>query len=145
MAEPAETGQASRPEGRPPSLGEQELEILRFISQHAPVTAGRVVDGYGEERGLARSTILTVIERLRKKGYVTRRKRAGVYHFSARQSQTEVLQGLVHRFVETTLGGSVAPVVAYLSHTRRLTQPELAELQRLADDLKRREEQEEQP
>jgi hypothetical protein len=47
-----------------------------------------------------------------------------------------VLQGLLHRFVETTLGGSLAPVVAYLARSGRLTAAERAELQQLVDQLK---------
>src|SRR6266511_1884802 len=93
-----------------PTLGEQEMEVLRFVTEHAPATAAMVVEQFGEERGLARTTILTVIERLRRKGYLTRKRRQGVFHYSPRLSQSEVLQGLVHRFVETTLDGQLAPV-----------------------------------
>jgi predicted transcriptional regulator len=66
------------------SLGEQELEVWRFIADHAPVTGRAVVEQFGRERGLARTTVLTVIERLRQKGYLTRRHREGVFHYSPR-------------------------------------------------------------
>jgi predicted transcriptional regulator len=118
-----------------PSLGEQELEVLRFIAERAPVTARAVVEGFAEERGLARTTILTVIERLRKKGYLTRRRRDGVFHYAPREPQSELMQRLVGQFVEKTLGGSVSPVVAYLVQTRRLTDAEVAALQRLVEEL----------
>src|SRR5436309_4092889 len=124
-----------------PSLGEQEMEVLRFITERAPVTASRVVEEFGGERGLARTTVLTVIERLRRKGYVTRKRRQGVFQYAPRLSQAEVLQGLVHRFVETTLDGSLAPVVAYLAQTRGLSEGEVAELRRLVEELKTEEEQ----
>ena len=120
-----------------PSLGEQELEVLRYIADRAPVSAREVAERFGEQRGLARTTVLTVIERLRKKGYLTRKRREGVYHYSPRVPQAELLQGLVGHFVETILGGSVSPVVAYLARTRRLTEAELRELQQLVDELRR--------
>ena len=120
----------------PASLGEQEMELLRFVSGQAPVSAGQVAAEFGEERGLARTTVLTVLERLRKKGYVTRRKRAGVFQYSPRHTQMEVLQGMVHRFVETTLSGSLAPVVQYLANSRRLSPSELEELQQLVQELR---------
>src|SRR5262245_54227553 len=119
-----------------PTVGEQEMEILQFISERAPVTAAEVAEQFGKERGLARTTVLTVIERLRRKRYITRQRRGGIFHYSPRLSQSEVLQGLVHRFVETTLGGSLAPVVAYLSTGRRLSDQELSELEQLVEELK---------
>jgi predicted transcriptional regulator len=118
-----------------PSLGEQERDVLAYITEHAPVTASQVAQGFGETRGLARTTVLTVIERLRKKGYVQRHRRQGVFHYSPRMEPSEVLQGLVHRFVETTLGGSLSPVIAYLVRTRRLSEAELAELQQLVQEM----------
>lgn len=118
-----------------PTLGEQELVVLRFIAEHAPVAAREVIDKFAGEQELARTTVLTKIERLRKKGYLTRRRQKGVYVYSPRVPQTEVIQGLVRDFVEKTLGGSVSPVLAYLIHTRRLSSDELTVLQRLADEL----------
>ncbi len=119
-----------------PNLGEQELEVLRFIAGHAPVAASDVVEQFAEERGVARTTVLTVIERLRKKGYLVRKRRGGVYHYSPRVPQSELLQGLVRHFIEKTLAGSVSPVVAYLARGRKLSDQDLDELQRLVDDLK---------
>jgi predicted transcriptional regulator len=120
---------------RKTSLGEQELAVLRFIAERAPVAAREVIDHFGGEQELARTTILTKIERLRKKGYLTRRLRKGVYVYSPRVPQAEVIQGLVSDFVERTLGGSVSPVLAYLIHTQELSEAEAALLQRLADEL----------
>src|SRR5438128_54326 len=100
-----------------PHVGEQELEVLQFVTDHAPIAGREVAERFAEERGLARTTVLTVIERLRKKGFLSRRRREGVYHYSPRVSKVELLQGLVGEFVQRTLGGSVSPVVAYLSRT----------------------------
>jgi predicted transcriptional regulator len=119
-----------------PSLGEQELEVLRFVAERAPVSARDVAEQFAETRGLARTTILTVIERLRKKGYLTRKRRAGVFQYSPRVPQSEVLQGLVRHFVEKTLAGSVSPIVAYLVKTRQLSEAEVQELQRLVEELR---------
>ena len=125
-----------------PSLGEQELEVLRFIADRAPIAAREVAEHFAAERGLARTTILTVMERLRKKGYLTRRRREGVFEYSPRVPQAELLQGLVRDFVEKTLAGSISPVVAYLAHSRRLSDAELAELQKIVDELRSAREEE---
>jgi predicted transcriptional regulator len=121
-----------------PSLGEQEAAVLRFIAEQAPVPARDVVEKFASEQELARTTVLTKIERLRKKGYLTRKRRHGVYYYSPRLPQAEVHQGLVRQFVEKTLGGSVSPVVAYLAGIQEISDADLAELERLAERLKTR-------
>lgn len=118
------------------SLGVQEAAVLRFIAERAPVPARAVIEKFAAEQDLARTTILTKLERLRKKGYLTRRRRQGVFYYSPRLPQDEVQQGLVRRFVEKTLGGSVSPVVAYLAGIEAISDEDLAELQRLAGELK---------
>src|ERR1051326_905349 len=52
-----------------PSLGEQELEVWRWIAGREPVSAREAIDHFAGERDLARTTVLTVIERLWQKGY----------------------------------------------------------------------------
>jgi predicted transcriptional regulator len=117
------------------NLGQAEWEILRYVTEHHPVTVREVADHAAETRGQARTTILTVMERLRKKRYLTRRKQDGVYQYSPKVSVPEILQGFVKQFVETTLQGAVSPFVAYLSKTGEVSDKELDELKRLVDDL----------
>ena len=119
-----------------PPLGAHELAVWRYIADQAPVSAREVAERFARERGLARTTILTMMERLRKKGYLTRRRREGVFHYSPRVPPAEVVQGLVRRFVEKTLAGSVSPLVAYLGKSHPISDAELAELQRLVEELK---------
>ena len=120
-----------------PNLGEHELEVLRYIDTHGPVAAREVVEAVGPERQLARTTVLTVVERLRKKGYLKRkRNREGVFVYTSSEPQAELMQDLVRQFVEKMLGGAVSPVVAYLASVKRLPDEDLAEMQKLVDELK---------
>jgi predicted transcriptional regulator len=118
-----------------PPLGEQQLEVLRWITDRAPVAAREVVDHFTASRGLARTTVLSVIDRLLEKRYLTRRRRGGVFHYSPRVPKEEVTQRLVRDFVEKTLGGSVSPFVAYLARTRQISREELAELHELVEEI----------
>jgi predicted transcriptional regulator len=119
----------------PPALGQQELETLRFIADHGPISVGEVARRFGEARGLARSTILTVMERLRKKGYLSRLKAEGSYQYESRWPKSEILRGLVERFVENSLEGSLSPFVAYLADARGLSGAEIEELKRIVDEM----------
>ena len=44
------------------SLGELELELMRWITQQGPTTVGEALEWFGAPRGLARSTVVTVME-----------------------------------------------------------------------------------
>jgi predicted transcriptional regulator len=119
-----------------PTLGAQELEVLRFVSEHAPATVRDVSEQFGEQRGLARTTIQTMMERLRKKGYLIRTKgEEGTFQYSPGLAHNDLLLSLVQNFVERSLGGSVVPFLTYLSEQPDLNEDEVAELRRLLEAL----------
>jgi predicted transcriptional regulator len=113
----------------PPTIGEQELALLRQVADCGGATVSEVVEEFGAPNGLARSTVITMMDRLRKKGYLSRRLAGGVYRYQARASSEELTQGAIRRFVDRNLGGSVAPFVAYLSESARLSDAEVKELE----------------
>jgi predicted transcriptional regulator len=117
------------------SLGDQELAILRHISERAPISAGEVSAVFGEQSGLARSTIETVLERLRKKGYLVRHRQKGVFRYEPTVAPNELMGGLVGQFVEKTLAGSLTPFVTYFSSRNRLSDEELEQLKALVGKL----------
>jgi len=117
------------------SLGDQELALLRYVADRGGITVGEVADGFGAPRALARSTVLTMMERLRHKGHLTRRRAGGVYRYSSPESSKDVLRRVVESFVERTLDGSVAPFVTYLVERGRVSDAELADLERLVSTL----------
>jgi predicted transcriptional regulator len=118
------------------TIGEQELALLRHIADADAATVGEVVETFGRDRDLARSTVLTMMERLRKKGYLVRRLSDGVYRYRAHATSAELLQGAVERFVERHLGGSVSPFLAYLSDAGDLSDAELKELADVVERLR---------
>lgn len=115
-------------------LGELQLEVLRFLSDHGPLSVGEVAERFGEPRGLARTTVLTVMERLREKGYLSRRKEQGVFRYEPYAGKAALMRDLVHRFVETALEGSVSPFLAYLTQEKELTEEEIAALRQLLEE-----------
>ncbi len=121
------------------TLGDQELEVLRFIAGRAPVTVREVADEWGVPRGRARTTVLTMMERLRKKGYLIRDGvEEGAFQYRATVAPQAVVRNLVRDFVRNTLGGSLSPFVAYLADTPEgLSATEVAELRKLVADIDR--------
>lgn len=120
------------------SVGDQELALLRYVSERSDATVGEAAVGFGVPRQLARSTVLTMMERLRKKGYLGRRLVDGVYRYAPRSSPTAAVGRAVESFVQRALGGSISPFVAYLAEREQLSEEELAELEVALARLRRR-------
>jgi predicted transcriptional regulator len=120
------------------SIGDQELALLQYVSEAGDASASEVAAVFGESRGLARSTVLTMLERLRGKGYLRRRQVGGVYRYASAARPDEVVRSAVGRFVENTLQGSVSPFVAWMSERRDVSEEELAELESLVTTLQSR-------
>ncbi len=120
---------------RQPKLGQEEWGILRYVAEHAPATVREVADHVAQTKGLARTTVLTVMERLRAKRVLRRRKSGGVYRYSPRVPLPELAQGMVASFVETRLQGVISPFLAYLSDSANVSDEELSELKHLVRDL----------
>jgi predicted transcriptional regulator len=120
---------------RKATLGSTEIDILRYLGDHPSLKVGAVADHFAQTTGQARTTILTIMERLRKKGYLKRKRIEGVYRYSPVVPKQDLLRGLVKTFVDTTLAGSVSPFVAYLSEGGPVSEDDLDQLKRLVRDL----------
>ncbi len=121
---------------KPRTIGDQELALLREVAESGPVSVAEAAERFGGPRGLARSTVLTMLERLRAKGHL-RRSSAGSasYRYSAVVAPEAIVERAVESFVERTLGGSVTPLVAYLAERGEVSPAERAELERLLERL----------
>jgi predicted transcriptional regulator len=116
-------------------VGRAEVEILRFVADHPGVSVATVAEHLLETKGQTRTTALNTMERLRTKGFLRREKVGGIYNYFPAGGKIRLFEGLVDDFVETVLGGSVTPLVAYLTKKVEADPSEIAELRRLLDKL----------
>lgn len=123
---------------RKPSIGDQELALLQHLDESGSASVGEVAASFGEPRGLARSTVLTMMERLRGKGFLKRRQLKGMFRYSTITGAGEAVRSAVGSFVEKTLSGSVSPFVAWMYERGEVSDDELAELEALVSQLQSR-------
>jgi BlaI family transcriptional regulator, penicillinase repressor len=131
-----------------PSLGELELRVLRLVWREQPCTERRVTELVQTERPVARTTVLKTMQRLEEKGLLVRDDGPGhgPIHYRASVEERSVLPTLIRRFVERALGGSTAPLAAYLadSDSERLSAKDLEALRAIARKIGEPEEGEDQ-
>ena len=120
-----------------PSLGELEIRVLRLVWEQQPCTERQVSDIIQTERDVARTTVLKTMQRLEGKGLLVRVPGEGSVKFRAALDRKRVLPALVSRFVETILGGSADPLVAYLADSVKLSASDLESLRTIARKLER--------
>ena len=121
---------------RDKSLGEQALAVLRYVSEQGGATVGEVAAGFRDPQGLSRSTVVTVMDRLRAQGYLTRVKQDdGVFRYLPEQKQEELFGWLITRFIDKVLAGRLTAFSAYFTRSEKLTDSEKAELTRLLAKL----------
>ena len=121
------------------SLGELELIILKTVWQSPGSTVQEIAESLGKQRARARTTVLTVMQRLHAKGFLKRRKVRGVFRYSPTKDQGKVLSGLIGQFVERMLGGSSVPFLAYLAESDELTEEQSAQLRTIVEQLELKE------
>ncbi|MGQ9525347.1 MAG: BlaI/MecI/CopY family transcriptional regulator [Armatimonadota bacterium] len=103
------------------SLGPLELEVLDVIWDRTE--PGTVMDIYipildaRRERGelISPATVMTVMNRLAKKGILDRRKQKGTSVYAPLIGRAEMAQRMVEGIVDKVLRGDPSPVIDYLS------------------------------
>lgn len=120
-----------------PSLGELEIRTLRLVWEHQPCTERQISDIILAERDVARTTVLKTMQRLEAKRLLVRVPGETPVQFRAAVDEKRVLPALVSRFVDTILGGSADPLVAYLADAGKLSSKDLETLRSISKKLDR--------
>ena len=111
-------------------LGPMEARFAQLIWDHAPIPSGQLVKLCQEELSWKKSTTYTMLQRLCRRGLFQNvdsvvSVRMTREEFQARQSE---------RFVEQTFEGSLPAFLAAFTTRKKLTDQEVAALQRLIDE-----------
>src|SRR5262245_11450226 len=95
----------SEPEPLPP-LSEAQLEIMNVVWDRGEITVGEVWKALAQRRRVARNTVLTMILRLKDKGWLRCRTDSHAHRYRAAVPRQATLGTMVERLVETAFGGS---------------------------------------
>ena len=87
--------------------------MLAEIREHGEMSVGQIWKNGGE--AIAYTTIMTTLDRLYKKGVLTRRKVSRAFYYSARYSTAEMERGVARDVISSLLEtgtGQVEPILA---------------------------------
>jgi BlaI family penicillinase repressor len=110
------------------TLGELQHAIMRVLWARGEATSSEVHVALLAERGLAPTTIATMLRKMEDKGVVTHRSEGRQFVYRATVSEDEVRRSTVGEVVERLFGGDPAALVSYLVADHELDPDELAKV-----------------
>ncbi len=121
---------------RESDLGAAELQVLQTLWEQGPATVREVMNHlHARGRRVAYTTVLTFLSRLEQKGFVTSDKSGLAYVYRPKVSQERISRSRLSDILETFYGGAAGSLVLQLVREEKLSAGEIAELQRLIDQL----------
>jgi len=115
------------------TLGDLQLAIMRVLWRRGEAAVTDVHEALLDERGLAPTTIATMLKKMEDKGVVAHRAEGRRFLFHPTVSEGEVRRSMVGELTERLFRGDTAALVSHLLAEHEIDPDELAELrQRIA-------------
>ena len=115
-------------------LGELEKQVLKYLWKNAEADVKQVHHAMSQKRQSALTTVQSAVERLFRKGLLTRRKLGHAFLYQAKVDK----EGLISQLIETVTNdfvekGESSLLAAFSSVSSRMDESELDALERLIE------------
>jgi len=114
-------------------LTELQLAILRILWTRGEATVLDIWEALHAERGLAQTTIATMLSRLERRGVLTRRAQARQYHYKAAVTESEVQHSMVGELTERLFDGDVTALMQHLLSGSDVSPGDLAKIRQMIE------------
>jgi BlaI family transcriptional regulator, penicillinase repressor len=114
-------------------LGDLQLAIMRVLWARGEASASDVHAALLEERGLAPTTIATMLRKMEDKGVVVHRANGRQFIYHPVIAESDVRHGMVGDLVERLFLGNPAALVSHLLNEGEIDATELAQLRSMLD------------
>jgi BlaI family penicillinase repressor len=117
-------------------VSDAELEVLKVLWTGGPATVRDVAAALRKQRRrLAYNTVLTLLSRLRDKGYVAADRRDTAHTFRPVVTREALLGSTLSAVADRICDGTASPLVLALVRGQHLSPAEILDLRKLLDDL----------
>lgn len=117
-------------------LSDAEHEVLLSLWDHGAGTVREIQDrltGQGQE--WTRSTVITLLQRLERKGYVASDKSQFAFVFRAAVSREDVVHQRMTELADELSAGEAAPLVLAFAERHRFTAAEIEKFRQMIDQM----------
>ena len=117
----------------PHQLTDLQIAILRVLWERGQATVAEICEAVRPERGLALTTVATLLSRLEKRGVVEHETRARQFVYRPLVSEAEVRHSMVQELTEILFDGDFAELMTHLLHEREMSPGDLERIKALLD------------
>lgn len=115
-------------------LTDLQIAIMRVLWDRGEATVAAIHGALLAERGLAPTTVATLLSRLEKRGVVKHRSASRQYVYYPAVSEHEVRRTMVSELTERLFDGDVAELVSHLLDARGISSGDLEKVKELIAD-----------
>jgi BlaI family transcriptional regulator, penicillinase repressor len=118
-------------------LGDLQLQIMKVLWEGEPATVAEV-QGKLQGEPLAYTTVATMLRKMEDRQLVAHRQEGRRFVYEPLASADAVTRSMAGDLVDRLFAGSLADAVSHLLETREVSRRELARLEQLIEQHKRR-------
>jgi len=115
-------------------LTDLQLAVMRVLWERGEASVVDIWEALRPERGLAQTTVATLLSRLEKRGVVAHRREARQFHYRATVSEPEVRRVMVRELTARLFAGDVTALVSHPLTAREVSPGDLAKVKQLIDE-----------
>ncbi len=119
-------------------IGDLQLRIMKVLWSQPPATVADVHAALEGGRELAYTTVATMLRKMEERGLVTHETEGRTFLYRAAVEEAAVSQGMADHLLDRIFEGSMSDMVRHLLSTREVSQEELAALETLIAERKKR-------
>ena len=112
-----------------------QLAVLRELWVQGEGSVADVHGALQNERGLATTTVATLLSRLEKRALVAHRTEGRKHVYRATVTEPEVRTALLDSVTDSVFGGDVTALVSHLLHVRDMSPGDLAAVKQILDRM----------
>ena len=115
-------------------LTDLQLAVMRVLWERGEANVAEIWEALRPERGLAQTTVATLLSRLDKRGAVTHRREARQFVYRAAVSEPQVRRVMVRELTARLFDGDVTALVSHLLSGREVSAGDLAKVKALIEE-----------
>ena len=112
-------------------ITELQLAVLRLLWERGEATVAELWEALHDERGLAQTTLATILSRLARRGVVAHRTHARQFVYRALVTEQEVQHSMVSELTASLFEGDVPALVNHLLTAQDVSPGDLARIRKM--------------
>ena len=118
-------------------LSDLQLDVVRVLWRRKEATAAEVQSALDTVRGLALTTVSTLLTRLEKRGLVTHRTEGRTFIYRATVTEPEVRHSMLGSLVDSVFKGDPTELVSQLLSAKDLSPDDLDRIRAMVESARK--------